>query len=71
MTCRPRDHRQYGAEYGATMGFFPSIRRHLRTYGLRVAIENQVDLVERYCKEQGLWRDDHLVPTYSEILEPT
>ena len=43
-------------EYGATMGFFPvddATIRYLRETG-RAA--GQVDLVERYCKEQGIFR---------------
>ena len=28
-----------------------------------------IDLVERYCKEQGLWRDKSSEPEFSEILE--
>lgn len=44
-------------EYGATMGFFAiddATLRYLRETGRE---ESQVDLVERYAKEQGLWRD--------------
>ena len=43
-------------EYGATMGFFPvddETLRYLRQTGRTPA---HVDLVERYTKEQGLWR---------------
>src|SRR5205085_7503102 len=28
-----------------------------------------IDLVERYCKEQGLWREKKSEPTYTEVLE--
>ncbi len=44
-------------EYGATMGFFPvddATLQYLRETGRS---EAQVDLVERYCKEQGLFGD--------------
>src|SRR5204863_6710502 len=27
------------------------------------------DLVERYCKEQGLWRDKKAEPAFTEVLE--
>jgi aconitate hydratase len=44
-------------EYGATMGFFPvdgETLAYLRFSGRDPAL---VELVERYCKEQGLFRD--------------
>ncbi|MGD8861249.1 MAG: aconitate hydratase AcnA [Myxococcales bacterium] len=43
-------------EYGATMGFFPvddEVLNYLRFTGRDA---EQVELVERYCKEQGLFR---------------
>jgi len=57
-------------EYGATMGFFPidseSLRYMLRTGRSR----EQVDLVENYMKEQGLFRTDDLPdPNFTEVLE--
>src|SRR5579859_3672578 len=43
-------------EYGATMGFFP-IDDQTLSYLRRTGREpGQIDLVERYAKEQGLWR---------------
>jgi len=45
-------------EYGATMGFFPVddlTLEYLRQTGRPKA---QVELVERYCKEQGIFRTD-------------
>jgi len=57
-------------EYGATMGFFPvddETLNYLRNTGRD---EELVDLVERYCKEQGLFRtDDTPDPEYSDTLE--
>jgi aconitate hydratase len=56
-------------EYGATMGFFPidvETLEYLRRTGRTNA---EVQLVERYCKEQGLFRtDDGPVPTFSSKL---
>ena len=56
-------------EYGATMGFFPvdgETLNYLRNTG-RPA--EQVDLVERYTKAQGLYRgSDAPVPLYSDTL---
>ena len=28
-----------------------------------------IDLVERYCKEQGLWRNKRMEPMFTEVLE--
>jgi aconitate hydratase len=56
-------------EYGATMGFFPvdnATLDYLRNTGRS---EDQIDLVERYCKAQGLFRDDARAISYSNLLE--
>jgi aconitate hydratase len=57
-------------DYGATMGFFPVddvtldyLRRTGRT-------PDEVDLVERYCKENGLFRTDETpAPDFTDTLE--
>ena len=57
-------------EYGATAGLFPvdgETLRFLRTTGRDPAL---VDLVERYCKEQGLFRTDQTPePRFSATLD--
>ena len=57
-------------EYGATAGLFPiddETLRYLRLTGREVA---QIDLVERYAKEQGLFRTDETPdPQFNELLE--
>jgi aconitate hydratase len=57
-------------EYGATMGFFPvdaETLRYLRQTGRR---EEEVQRVERYSKEQGIFQTDQSPdPEYSETLE--
>jgi aconitate hydratase len=57
-------------EYGATCGFFPvdsETLGYLRRTGRSV---EEVDLVERYCKEQGLFRTDATPdPVFSDTLE--
>ncbi|RMF91937.1 MAG: aconitate hydratase AcnA [Nitrospinota bacterium] len=57
-------------EYGATMGFFPvddETLRYLRGSGRD---QDLIDLVERYTKEQGLFRTDATPdPLYTEMLE--
>lgn len=56
-------------EYGATIGFFPVDDQTLTYLRLTGRSAGQVDLVERYSKEQGLWRDDRIEPTYTQVLE--
>jgi aconitate hydratase len=56
-------------EYGATMGFFPVDEQTLNYLRLTGREAAQVDLVERYCKEQGLWRSDTTAPQFSQNLE--
>lgn len=55
-------------EYGATMGFFPIDNATLNYLRLTGRSEEQVDLVERYCKEQGLFRTAQ-DPTFDQVLE--
>ncbi len=56
-------------EYGATIGFFPVDDQTLAYLRLTGRDANQIDLVERYSKEQGLWRQKDHEPTFSETLE--
>ncbi len=57
-------------EYGATVGLFPVDDQTLDYLRLTGRSDEQVDLVERYCKEQGLFRTAESVePAYSELLE--
>ncbi|MGH2458225.1 MAG: aconitate hydratase AcnA [Chloroflexota bacterium] len=57
-------------EYGATSGLFPVDAETLRYLRLTGRDEELVDLVERYTKEQGLFRiDDGVEPTFTELVE--
>jgi aconitate hydratase len=57
-------------EYGATVGYFPVDEETLRYLRFTGREESLVDLVEHYCKEQGLFRMDTTPdPEYSNILE--
>ncbi|GAB4210275.1 MAG: aconitate hydratase AcnA [Sandaracinaceae bacterium] len=57
-------------EYGATMGFFPVDEETLRYLRLTGRSEERVALVERYCKEQGLfWSKAAPKPRFSDTLE--
>jgi aconitate hydratase len=58
-----------GPEYGATCGFFPVDEETLRYMRLTGRSEEQLNLVEAYCKEQGLFHDPEDEPTYSETVE--
>ena len=56
-------------EFGSTVAIFPidSVTMdYLRTTGRS---QEQLDLVEAYCKAQGLWHDASIEPRYSEYLE--
>src|SRR5690606_5967190 len=57
-------------EYGATAGLFPVDDETLRYLRLTGRDEDLVDLVERYSKEQGLFRTDETPdPEFNETLE--
>jgi aconitate hydratase len=56
-------------EYGATCGFFPVDEETLRYLRLSGRSEEQVSLVEAYCKEQGLWRNTGDEPIFTSTLE--
>ena len=56
-------------EYGATMGFFPVDDQTLTYLRLTGRDPAHIDLVERYCKEQGLWRHSLTHPKFSQTLE--
>jgi aconitate hydratase len=56
-------------EYGATAGFFPVDRQTLEYLAFTGRPAEQVDLVERYCREQGLFRESQAPqPEYSSLL---
>ena len=56
-------------EYGATIGFFPVDEETLRYLVGSGRSEEQVELVERYCKEQGLFHDENSPePIFSDTL---
>jgi aconitate hydratase len=56
-------------EYGATIGFFPVDSESLNYLRATGRSKEQVDLVERYCKEQGLFRTDAgAAPTFTKTV---
>jgi len=57
-------------EYGATMGFFPVDAKTLDYLRLTARDEDQIDLVERYCKANALfWTPDAAEPEFTDTLE--
>ena len=56
-------------EYGATMGFFPVDDETLRYLSRTGRTAEEVDVVERYTKEQGLFRtDDTPEPRFTDTI---
>ncbi|MGJ8516055.1 aconitate hydratase AcnA [Carnimonas bestiolae] len=55
-------------EYGATCGFFPVDEETLRYMQLTGRSQEQIDLVEAYTKEQGLWRLPGHEPVFTDTL---
>ena len=57
-------------EYGATIGIFPIDDETLRYYRLTGRSEEQVELIERYMKEQNLFYvPGSLTPKFSDTLQ--
>ena len=56
-------------EYGATCGFFPVDSESLDYMRLTGRTDEQVELVEKYCKENGLFFDPTLEPVYTDVIE--
>ncbi|HUV30869.1 MAG TPA: aconitate hydratase AcnA [Acidobacteriota bacterium] len=57
-------------EYGATMGYFPTDNSTLDYLRMTGRTGDHVDLVERYAKEQNLFREkESAPPEYTDILE--
>ncbi|MBU5266370.1 aconitate hydratase AcnA [Virgibacillus proomii] len=57
-------------EYGATCGFFPVDDEVLSYLKLTGRSQEQIDLVEKYCKLNNLWySSDEADPKYTEVVE--
>jgi aconitate hydratase len=57
-------------EYGATMGFFPIDAETLRYLRQTGRADEEVERVERYAKEQGIFRTDQAPdPEFTDVLE--
>jgi aconitate hydratase len=56
-------------EYGSTCAIFPIDSETLRYLEFSGRPREQVELVEAYAREQGLWHDPDDDPTYSDTME--
>lgn len=57
-------------EYGSTCGFFPVDATTIDYLRRSARDEDAIELVERYCRLQGLWRDaDAPEPEFSRVVE--
>ncbi len=57
-------------EYGATCGFFPIDQETINYLKLSARPKDLVELVEKYAKAQGMWRDKNSPdPVFSSTLE--
>jgi aconitate hydratase len=57
-------------EYGATCGYFPIDAETLRYLRMTSRPDSLIDLVERYARAQGLFREDTSPdPVYTDVLE--
>ncbi|MDZ5472752.1 aconitate hydratase AcnA [Bacillus sp. 31A1R] len=56
-------------EYGATCGFFPVDGEALNYMRLTGRSEEQIKIVETYCKENGLFFNPDLEPVYTNVVE--
>jgi aconitate hydratase len=56
-------------EFGATSTLFPVDDETLSYMRLTGRTDERIALVERYAKEQGLWREPGAVPAFDDLLE--
>ena len=54
-------------EYGATVGFFPVDSQTTRYLELSGRSPELVETVERYCREQGMWRDEREISYHTQL----
>jgi aconitate hydratase len=57
-------------EFGSTCAIFPVDAETLRYLEFSGRPKQQIELVEAYCREQGMWHDEHSEePTFSDLIE--
>src|SRR3546814_20680675 len=56
-------------EYGATCGFFPVDAKTIDYMRFTGRSDDQIALVEAYCKAQGMWHDENAAdPIFTDTL---
>lgn len=55
-------------EFGVTTAFFPVDEQTLSYLGQTGRSDDLIEMVELYCKAQGLWFDPAAAPRYSDVL---
>ena len=68
---RPRDDQQHEPRVRGDGDALPDRRRDARLPAADRPLDGAVALVERYAKEQGLWREPGAGPTFDELLSST
>lgn len=59
-----------GPEYGATCGFFPVDQETLKYMNMTGRDEHRLELVEAYCRAQGMWRNSSSANSvFTDVLE--
>jgi aconitate hydratase len=56
-------------EYGASTGYFPIDQQTLSYLRVTGRSETQIELVERYARQQQLWFDPEGAPDYTDVIE--
>jgi aconitate hydratase len=57
-------------EFGSTCAIFPVDAETLRYLEFSGRPQSQIELVEAYCRTQGLWHDEHSEePSFSDLIE--
>ena len=56
-------------EFGSTAAVFPIDDETLAYMRMTGRTQEQIDIVQAYCKTQGLWHDPSQEPVYSEYIE--
>ena len=64
---KPSDNRKYVPEYGSTVAIFPIDEETIKYLQLTGRSPEQLELVEKYAKRQGIWHDPKATPDIQSI----
>ena len=56
-------------EYGATCGFFPIDEEAMNYLRTSARDSETIELVEKYAKENGMWRSNSSEPLFTDVME--